>query len=205
MAQRKNAHKIPSPWSRFSVHWVRDRQLRPGPCQRGGVPLGDFSASPEQRASSPVRASGLPQVQLQGPPWLAVRVEAVRRHLPSGLEDLAHLDLPRAGARVQRRGLDGFLELSLTELSGRTGAPHPSVYREVKRGEAAGLLVSRKVGNTRLVRANTASPYYAGLSDVLTKGLWRSRAPRQCSPGCDGDRRRLHLRVLGRPVRRRGR
>jgi len=63
------------------------------------------------------------------------------------------------------------LELSLTELSGRTGAPHPSVYREVERGEAAGLLMSRKVGNTRLVRANTASPYYAGLSDVLTKAF----------------------------------
>jgi len=66
---------------------------------------------------------------------------------------------------------DPDVELSLTELSGRTGAPHPSVYREVERGEAAGLLMSRKVGNTRLVRADTASPYYAGLSDVLTKAF----------------------------------
>ncbi len=32
-------------------------------------------------------------------------------------------------------------------------------------------MVSRKVGNTRLVHANTASPYYAGLSDVLTKAF----------------------------------
>src|SRR5262249_49964037 len=35
----------------------------------------------------------------------------------------------------------------------------------------AGLVTSRKLGNTRLVRANTASPYYAGLADVLTKAF----------------------------------
>jgi predicted nucleotidyltransferase len=31
--------------------------------------------------------------------------------------------------------------------------------------------VTRKVGNTRLVRANTASPYYAGLAEVLTRAF----------------------------------
>jgi hypothetical protein len=66
---------------------------------------------------------------------------------------------------------DPDLELSLTEISSRTGAPHASVYREVERGEHAGLLTWRKVGNVRLVRANTASPYYQGLSDVLTKAF----------------------------------
>jgi DNA-binding transcriptional ArsR family regulator len=66
---------------------------------------------------------------------------------------------------------DPDLELSLTEIAGRTGAPHPSVFREVERAERAGLVTSRKVGNTRLVRANTASPYYRGLADVLTKAF----------------------------------
>jgi DNA-binding transcriptional ArsR family regulator len=63
------------------------------------------------------------------------------------------------------------LELSLTEIAARVGAPHPSVYREVQRAEQAGLVASRKVGNTRLVRANTASPYYAGLAEVLTRAF----------------------------------
>ena len=63
------------------------------------------------------------------------------------------------------------LELSLTEIAARVGAPHPSVYREVQRAEQAGLVTSRKVGNTRLVRANTASPYYAGLAEVLTRAF----------------------------------
>jgi DNA-binding transcriptional ArsR family regulator len=66
---------------------------------------------------------------------------------------------------------DPYLELSLTEISQRTGAPHPSVHREVQRAEQAGLVTTRRVGNTRLVRANTNSPYYAGLADVLTRAF----------------------------------
>jgi hypothetical protein len=66
---------------------------------------------------------------------------------------------------------DPELELSLTEIASRTGTPHASVYREVERGERAGLLTWRKVGNTRLVRANTASPYYQGLAEVLTRAF----------------------------------
>ena len=62
-------------------------------------------------------------------------------------------------------------ELSLTEISRLTGAPHPSVYREVQRAEQVGLVTSRKVGNTRLVQADTGSPYYAGLADVLTRAF----------------------------------
>lgn len=59
-------------------------------------------------------------------------------------------------------------ELSLIEIARRIGAPHLSVFREVQRAELAGLVVSRRAANTRLVRANTASPYYAGLAEVLT-------------------------------------
>jgi DNA-binding transcriptional ArsR family regulator len=66
---------------------------------------------------------------------------------------------------------DPDLELSLTEIGRRTGAPHPSVHREVERAERAGLVTSRKVGNTRLVRADSASPYYAGLAEVLTRSF----------------------------------
>jgi predicted nucleotidyltransferase len=62
-------------------------------------------------------------------------------------------------------------ELSLTEISHLTGAPHASVYREIQRAEQVGLVTSRKIGNTRLVRADRASPYYAGLADVLTKAF----------------------------------
>lgn len=66
---------------------------------------------------------------------------------------------------------DPELELSLTDLAERTGAPLPSVHREVRRAEAAGLFTSRKLGNMRLVRANIDSPYYGGLADVLTRAF----------------------------------
>jgi DNA-binding transcriptional ArsR family regulator len=66
---------------------------------------------------------------------------------------------------------DPDLELSLTEIAARVGAPHPSVHREIQRAEQTGLVTTRKVGNTRLVRANVASPYYSGLAEVLTRAF----------------------------------
>ena len=66
---------------------------------------------------------------------------------------------------------DPALELSLTEIAARTGAPQPSVHREIERAERAGLVTTRKVGNTRLARANSDSPYYASLSELLTRAF----------------------------------
>jgi DNA-binding transcriptional ArsR family regulator len=63
------------------------------------------------------------------------------------------------------------LVISVTDLALRLGMPYPTVHREVERAEACGLITSRRVGRTRLVGANTASPYFAGLSDVLTKAF----------------------------------
>lgn len=113
-------------------------------------------------------------------------------------------------------------ELSLTEISQLTGAPHPSVYREVQRAQEAGLVTSRKVGNTRLIRADTHSPYYAGLAEVLTRafgvpailakalrpvdgideayiyGSWAARHAGQPGPRPVGD---IDVLVLGTPNR----
>lgn len=117
---------------------------------------------------------------------------------------------------------DPSLELNLTEISDRTGTPHPSVHREIKRAEAAGLVTSRRVGQTRLVRANTESPYYAGLADILTKafgvpavvadvlrgidgieeayiyGSWAARHAGEAGQRAVGD---IDVLVLGTPVR----
>jgi hypothetical protein len=66
---------------------------------------------------------------------------------------------------------DPSTEHSLVELTERTGIPYASVHREVDRAEASGLLTSRLVGRTRLIRADPASPYFTGLSDVLVKAF----------------------------------
>ena len=92
------------------------------------------------------------------------------------IDQLAPLLLPILRSQQQGAILALLLgnpdsEFSLTEIAARTGAPHPSVFREVQRAEQAGLVTSRKVGNTRLARANATSPYYQGLADILVKAF----------------------------------
>lgn len=65
----------------------------------------------------------------------------------------------------------GGEELSLTQLAERTGVPYASVHREIERAEQAGLVVSRYVGRTRLVSANTESPYLPELATVIIKAF----------------------------------
>ncbi len=65
-------------------------------------------------------------------------------------------------------------EWSLTELAARVGASVATAQREVARAEQTGVLVSRRLGNTRLVTA-ASSP----LTEPLTELLLRSFGPRQ--------------------------
>lgn len=58
-------------------------------------------------------------------------------------------------------------EHSLTELAGRIGASVATVQREAERLEQAGIFVSRRVGRSRLVSANTRSPVYEPLARLV--------------------------------------
>jgi hypothetical protein len=58
-------------------------------------------------------------------------------------------------------------EFGLTELAEKTAIPYASIHREIQRALSAGLVTDRLVGRTRLVRADTTSPYFRGLSEVL--------------------------------------
>ena len=57
-------------------------------------------------------------------------------------------------------------EWTVSELATATGAALTSVQSEIARLEAGELLISRKVGRTRLVRANTKNPITAPLTQV---------------------------------------
>lgn len=65
-------------------------------------------------------------------------------------------------------------EWSLTELADRAGGSVSSAQREMARAEEAGVVSSRRLGNTRLVTA-AESP----LTEPLTELLLRSFGPRQ--------------------------
>jgi predicted nucleotidyltransferase len=58
-------------------------------------------------------------------------------------------------------------ESSLSDLSTQLYIPVASVHREVERAERAGLVRSRRVGNSRLVSANPDSPYHEPLRQLL--------------------------------------
>lgn len=62
-------------------------------------------------------------------------------------------------------------EFSVADLGRLTGAAYPSVHREIARAERAGIVQSRRVGNVRLVRANSSSPYFEGLAAVLVRAF----------------------------------
>ena len=58
-------------------------------------------------------------------------------------------------------------EWTVSELATATGAALTSVQSEIARLESGDLLLSRKVGRTRLVRANTKNPITAPLTQVV--------------------------------------
>lgn len=65
---------------------------------------------------------------------------------------------------------DPTVEFPLSALAQRLGIPYSSVHREVERAVRFGVVTTRRFENLRLVRANTASPYYESLARLLCKG-----------------------------------
>ena len=56
----------------------------------------------------------------------------------------------------------------MTELAERADLAYPTVHREVARLLNAGILTERRVGRTRLIRANSATPLTSPLREILT-------------------------------------
>ena len=77
-------------------------------------------------------------------------------------------------------------EQSLADLTRRLGIPTASVHREVERAEQAGIVRSRRVGKTRLVSADTSSPYFAPLRQLLVRAFGVPSRLRAALEGIDG-------------------
>jgi predicted nucleotidyltransferase len=74
----------------------------------------------------------------------------------------------RLQARILSRTFLGRGEESVAALAAAIGADPGNTAREVIRLEHGGVLASRRVGRTKLVRANTAAPFYRPLYDLIT-------------------------------------
>lgn len=74
----------------------------------------------------------------------------------------------RLTAAVLVRVYVGGEEQSVVDLAGAVGVNRGNMAREVSRLERAAVLASRRVGRTKLVRANENAPFYAPLRDLVT-------------------------------------
>jgi len=62
---------------------------------------------------------------------------------------------------------DAEQEHTVTHLASRAKTSVPTAIREVDRAELAQLVTSRRVGNTRLVRANPRNPLYQPFRQII--------------------------------------
>lgn len=68
-----------------------------------------------------------------------------------------------AQGRILARVLaDPELSYNLSELVAWSESSMPTVQREIERAEQAGIVITEKVGPTRLVRANASHPASTG-------------------------------------------
>ncbi len=87
-----------------------------------------------------------------------------------------HLPLFRSEDQLRLLGillLEPRKDWSVDELAAATGAPRPSVHRELQRAVAAGLVDRDASARPHRFRANTHTPLYSPLRDLLelTVGL----------------------------------
>ena len=61
---------------------------------------------------------------------------------------------------------DASVEWTVDDLAERTGHPYQTVANEVRRLQAADLVVSRSIGRSKLLRANADSPYFRPLAQL---------------------------------------
>jgi hypothetical protein len=62
---------------------------------------------------------------------------------------------------------DAGKEWTVDELAERTGQPYQTVANEIRRLQAADLVVARAIGRSKLLRANTDSPYFRPLAQLV--------------------------------------
>lgn len=82
------------------------------------------------------------------------------------------LPILRSGAQARLLTtlfLEPDLEFTVSDLAARAGTSIPTATREVARAEKAGIVMSRRVGRSKLVRANLKSDLYEDLSNLLLR------------------------------------
>lgn len=61
---------------------------------------------------------------------------------------------------------DPDMEWTVEDLAERTGHPYQTVANEIRRLQAADLVIARSIGRSKLLRANASSPYFRPLAQL---------------------------------------
>jgi predicted nucleotidyltransferase len=77
-------------------------------------------------------------------------------------------------------------EFTLTELAETWGAAISTVQREIDRLELAGLVLTRRVGRSRVVSAATGSPSYEPLRELVLRSFGPAHVVRETFAGVVG-------------------
>ncbi|WP_328989408.1 ArsR family transcriptional regulator [Kribbella sp. NBC_01245] len=108
------------------------------------------------------------------------------RPAPPALFPLLRSDLQ---ARILARVYLGDEEESVAELAAAIAADPGNTAREVARLEEGRVLASRRIGRTKLVRADTSAPHYQPLRDLLSIVLGPATVLREALTGISGIKR----------------
>lgn len=79
-------------------------------------------------------------------------------------------------------------EDSVADLAAAIEADPGNAAREIARLEQAGVVVSRRVGRTKLIKANTAAPFYRPLLGLITVVLGPAEVLAEHLADCEGIR-----------------
>lgn len=60
---------------------------------------------------------------------------------------------------------------AMGEIAGRTGGTYPTVTREIRRLEQAGLVEVEEVGRSKRVRPNVGNPLYSPLAELMVRAF----------------------------------
>jgi predicted nucleotidyltransferase len=93
------------------------------------------------------------------------------RHVQSSLALLPVLRSETQGLLLAALMMDDDADHTITGLAERIGVDPSTVLREVDRLEDAGLLVTHRVGRTRVVAVSTDSPLVDPLRELVTRAL----------------------------------
>ena len=99
--------------------------------------------------------------------------------------------LPAFRSRLQGELLalvlaDSSAEWTLEDLARRIGHPYQTVANEVRRLQAADIVLARSVGRSKLVHANTDSPYFRPLAQIALMAFGPPRVVEEEFTAMDG-------------------